>query len=186
MYSIPVSIPNSFVSASASVRCRDNASRLISSTNILPNNSIAPSSAPWLLHRCWSRTRLPWYVIGRDLGEAAGARLYGFESCLLFVLSLRRTPTRRLDDIGSLPILAPPTLIFAPLGPAPELGATPEAVRLACGNLAGEESSLVTSGTVALGGIGRTIGPDPLLADRPGSWIWYVPVVCMGEVYCGC
>ena len=60
---------------------------------------------------------------------------------------------------------------------------------------ADEESGLeVTSGTVALegivpdamGGVGRAIDPDPLLADPAGVWTWYVPVACVGEVYGGC
>ena len=134
MYSIPVLIPNSFVSASASVSGRVSASRLIPSAKILPNNPIALSSVPWLLHRCWSRARVPSYVIGRALRDVAGVCLYGFESCLRLVLSLRWSPTRWLDDVGSLTILAPPMLMFLALGPAPELGATPEAVRLACGD----------------------------------------------------
>ena len=132
MYIIPVLIPNSFASASASVSSRVSALTLISSANILPNNPIAPSCAPWPLHRCWSRTRLPSYVTGRVLGRVGVERLYGFDSFLLLVLSLRIVPIRWFDDAGSPIVLASPMLKFEPLGPIPEVGDTPEAVILTC------------------------------------------------------
>ena len=130
MYTFPLSIPNSLVSASVSVTCRVNASRLTPLANTLPNNPMAPSSAPCLLHRCCNRTRLRSYGIGRGLRGAEVGRWYGFDSCLLLVPLLQLGPICWLKGIGSP--LAPVMFTFEPLGP-PEFGFSPEAVGLVCG-----------------------------------------------------
>ena len=60
--------------------------------------------------------------------------MYGFDSSLLLVLSLRLVTIRWLDDVGSPIMLASPMLKFEPLGPTPEVKGTPEAVISTCGD----------------------------------------------------